>query len=1204
MQRLNKILISSILIISIIAAFCPVFTFASVGTQVSVNEETGAVYISGNVENYNSKIGQAYIVVPANGKTYADFASADTTEELRVAVKYIGYANVASNGSYTKIFNVPGIRETDAIYVSYSGTVVNVNEANTKELTKLVLEGTVTYEEGEEALDIVILHPGYTLDDYIDNDCQGAFIAEEIISVPVDKDGSYKYEISDASHILPSSKVIELYAGNFEQRDISLSERVLTLYVDPVNGDDDNSGLDVSKAFETIAAAEAAYSEKKSNGCSCEIILCEGTYNKIPATVSPTAPARLTYTGLNGAVIKNTTDIPLSDFEPVKDSSVLDRLDVNARGYVYQVNLGDYGITKSKFMSSRGTTLSMAMDALMTAVYLDGKPQTIAKWPNSGYYATTITQGGVAYNTKPSDNSGVNRYYASFTNSDVSDWQESPYMYLEGFFNEESDWRRVYTTEALPNYSITVSGTKYPTPLPGIIINESTLTFVEPSYGGIHRMGDSGTNAETFDNKEVYFTVNNFLEAIDVPGEWFVDTDTMVMYYYIPETAEDSVLELTVSANSLVDADSLSNVTFRNLTFKGSRSTTGVVNIDVANDVHFEKCVFEQSHKGIYIGKGRNIVVENNIFNYILTNAIHIPEGADMTGDTLVESANTIANNYFYHCATTGTHGANSLEIVIRTVSSGSDITLMGDVIENNVVHGSPYAEAVMYEGLDTQIRYNEFYNLSRYVGDAGVVYSGARLNMAGNKLEYNYIHDFDNILKPATSSSGVGIYWDDLMSGQTAENNIFVNKGSATTRAIQNHGKNSVIKNNIVYGTSLGAITSARTVSSFPGSNDNYVAAHKSLNDTNLTAAMIARYPQLGALRTELYNTNVKFVADGNVSTGNVHIAVSRPESGKAVQYTTRSLNSLIEPGQTTNKVETDFAPGSGWYDQYKYKQDYYTYVKMSTTLGVDEVFTDMDNHDYTLSNDFTSISAFSGSIDANFKLKEGFDMDSIGLVGKFWDDAEYDKSFSLTYPVNRQIEARDGTATLSWTKALTADRYEYAVYDNAEMTNLVASGEVNAYENCAEVSGLNNGKKYYWTVTAVNDSNEMGASWSAQTGSFTVGYEEYKIENIRFYDADNNEILSMDNFAEASYMVYDFVNRTDSKAEYDIIVTLYNSNGDVLKKMLTYTKNQSVNPGRIECRVELEKPEAYTNGDLVYVFAWENGGGITPIAKKTIIK
>ena len=60
----------------------------------------------------------------------------------------------------------------------------------------------------------------------------------------------------------------------------------------------------------------------------------------------------------------------------------------------------------------------------------------------------------------------------------------------------------------------------------------------------------------------------------------------------------------------------------------------------------------------------------------------------------------------------------------------------------------------------------------------------------------------------------------------------------------------------------------------------------------------------------------------------------------------------------------------------------------------------------------------------------------------------------------------------------------------------------------------------------------------------------------------------------------------------------------GDVLKQTLTYTKNQSANAGRTECRVDLEKPENYESGDLVYVFAWQAGGGITPIAKKTIIE
>ena len=262
------------------------------------------------------------------------------------------------------------------------------------------------------------------------------------------------------------------------------------------------------------------------------------------------------------------------------------------------------------------------------------------------------------------------------------------------------------------------------------------------------------------------------------------------------------------------------------------------------------------------------------------------------------------------------------------------------------------------------------------------------------------------------------------------------------------------------------------------------------------------------------------------------------------------------------------------------------------------------MDNHDYTLSDEFTSISTFANSFDSNFQLKEGFDMDSIGLVGQFWDNKEEDKSFRLTYPVNRQIEAKNGTASLSWTKALYADRYEYAVYADAEMTNLVASGEVNAYENCADIAGLETGKQYYWTVTAVNDSKEMGGAWSStNTGSFTVSSDDYEAKNVRFYNAEGEVISDMANFASASYMTYDIVNRTETAVSYDIIGALYRDNS-VLKQMIAYNTNLVANPGTTSCRIDLKTPIDYTDGDYAFVFVWESGESINPLIDKIIIE
>ncbi len=1180
MEKIIKRLLSIILTISILVVFlCPQFAFADASdATVVIDEFEGTVQIAGIVEDYTSSQKEAYIVVPAKNKSYDDFAKATTYEEINEAVAYIGYVTLATGGAYSKTFSAPGIPANHPVYLSYNGVVTNINTNNTGSSTtipkKLNINGSVDYVKGVDTVEIAILKAGCTYDDYVsEGDAAEAVPTTE---VPVDSEGKYEFSASNVTDIASTSKVVIIYNGITTVRTLQMHEFVAQFYVDSESGSDSNDGSDVSKAFKTIDKAESEYSALKSKGFSGEIVLCPGTYSSIPAKVSPIGDARLTYVGLGNVedvVVKNTTDIPLSDFEVVTDKAILNRLDRNARGYVYQVDLGKRGLTRADILGSAADGWRYSFEIYMAQAYLDGVPQTIARWPNDGYLQTNFAQTS---GTTTVAGNELNHY--TVTNSEIANWtfDANTDMYMEGFFNTSKDWVR---DQAI------VKG-----------IGSQVLTFTQPYYMGVgsQELGASGSYGRV--------AFHNFLEGIDMPGEWYVDTNTMIMYYYMPDNTDADVLELNTSRTSVVNVtSSLSNVTFKNLTFRGAGSYSasafnnvkGALYFKKADNVHIEECVIEASRFGVIIDDGRHNVIENNSMRYVLGNAVWIKDGGDPA--TLAESANVIANNHFYHCATAGTHGLTGYETVIRVTGHIGNLipNRIGEIIENNVVHASPFAEAVMYNGLEVQIRYNEFYNLIRYMGDAGVIYSGARLNTAGNKIEYNYFHDISNTLKSEGASTNAAIYFDDLQSGQTVNNNIFVDTG-ANTRALMTFGRDVVARNNVVYGMESGIVFSDRGVSNLSTATGNYKSAHNSLSTTNLTDAMKAKYPTLAASYTELYNTGAAFVPKNLESEGNMQVSVSNTDSASGTSFTKLANNLKIYPSRTSDRV---YSSGSG-------SGKYWT---TSTKLGVNQIFTDMANHNYTISNTFKNNSAFSSYFPADFELTQSFAIDSIGLVGNFWDNSAEDKNFSLTYPVNRQIEAADGTATLSWTKALYADRYQYAVYSNSNLSasSLVDSGEVNAYHNAATISGLQNGQKYYWVVTAINDSKEMGGEWSSiNTGYFTVGTPDYALENVSLLDADNQEITDMANIANAKYITFDIINNTSASATYDLIVALYDAQGEQMKQVLLHAEALTAAKGTTSAKVEIASIQNYTAGDQIYVFTWKPNGSIEPLAKKVIIK
>lgn len=1129
----KKRILSVFLAVGMLLLTCPSLALASEGSRAIINETTGRVTVSGYVDEYVEGLGEIYIVVPARGKTYANFAAATTSQELFSAVSYVGYASVTASGKYTKTFTVPGITSEREIYVSYNGKTENINEDSSSVSKKLVIKDSVAYAEGNESVTVKVLTAGHTYADYT---TYGDSVVEAQGVASVGEDGSFEYVLADAKNVLDTSVVVFSYAGAETYRAVTADELVIIIYVDSASGSDSNSGGDVSNAFRTVAAAQSCYALYAAEGNSGEIILCEGEYPAISANVNPIGDAYLEYKAQSGdeVVISNTKKISLSALKRVSDAETLARLDENARGYVYEVDLSAYSITADD--------VSGSYDLQMPSVYLNGKPQTLAKWPNQGYESLLTTYEGTQDDSKEA---------FSFTNAEFAFWNSSPNMYLEGYFLSASPWIRAYTD------------------VRGIDSANSKLTYNEPSYFGVGAKEEAQT-------EPCRVTVNNFLEGIDVPGEWYIDAETLKLYYYKPTyaTASDT-LEIAITKTPTVEAGTIKNVAFRNLHIKGSR--VELIKLNKAENVEITGCVLENGQFGVIMESGKNCVLDSNAIRYTLGTAIWIKSGAN--SETLDPSGNKITNNHIYHCGTSGTHGANNYETIIRMGSTSSAPTIIGDTVQNNLVHASPYGEAVLYKGVENTISNNEFYNLIRYVADAGVIYAGRQFATYANKINNNYIHNFGHTLKADGGSSNVAIYWDDYLSGQSAEGNIIVDS-TYRSRALLTVGRDSSADGNLVVGTTTGMIFSDRDIDNFD-TNDAYSTFAR------VSDALAARYPKILQTKTEIdADPDKHFYTTGNTADGNMHVDVT----------TVSSASTALSGENKTNHLDVSTSKLVTWKTT-----DSYNNTTLRMTGGYDSIFVDHNNHDWRIKNSFAN--QYSGYVSEKLPLESNFDMDSIGLVA-FNNSFDIDKSFRLAYPINRAVES-DGSVTLAWEKALYADRYTYEIATDAAFTSVQASGEV--YENYADVSGLSQNQTYYWRVTAHNDSREMGDSWSSTNAvsTFVLGQGDYKLENIKFYDASGIRITDMDNLKDASYMTYDFVNKSENSVSYDVIAVIYDSKGDMMKQVLTYTTDKNAPIGTTtDDSVALREPTQYTSGDLVYVFVWDDALSMNPLMSEIILE
>lgn len=1172
MQKTKNRIVAMLLVSCMILLMLPQFVFAFEGTRVMINESTGAVAIEGYVE-YVDGIDEVYIIIPAQGKTYADFAKATTTEELTASVIYMGYTAVSKGGRYETTFAVPGITREDSVYVGYNGIVENANGQNSAGLSRqLRITDKVDYVESVDTVDLAVLAYGYTYQDY---KTQGDAVVEyNLKDVAVKADGSFEGIVSDAPDVTVSNVLVIKYNGDETHRKVSAGEVAVIFYVDSANGNDSATGYTPEDALKTIKKAEEKYQRYAELGHSVDVILCGGTYASIPLTVSALGNARITYIGSSDeeTSISGMTRLAVSDFNKVRDEEILSRIDPNAADNLYVINLADYGIPVSAFADTAAATY----ENNTPGIYLNGKPQPLAKWPNGGYAQIKV-------NEKITGSDGT--IYFKAKDQQFTKWMDVSGAYLEGIFNASRPWIRAYGWAEELNSE------------------EGSLTFTNITYGGV---GSDELAGKT----DCQITINNFLEGIDIPGEWYIDKETMNLYYYMPDgISRTDVIEIASKAKSLVGSATtdVANVGFKNLTFKGTYKVSApLVSFNKADNVYINNCIFENAGFGLTIESGRNNRIENSNFRHIKGCPIWIKGGAN--AQTLEPSNNLISGNHIYDCATAGTHGSNNYTVNIRMGKSGKNPDLIGDIVENNVVHDSPYGEAIMYNGMDMEIRYNEFYNLIRYVSDAGVIYAGNRLSAYGNYIHHNYIHDFSN-LNNLVNNSASAIYWDDYLSGQKAEYNIIVagEDGNANTRALLEVGRDNIANHNLAVGTAIGYKFSDRNVKNFNSYTEdengkktyNYDAYTSLLN---VPEAILGKYPQISETKKSIdEDANGLFKPAGNQSYGNMHVDVYSTLSEETALLDGQkreTLDILANQSENTTTSPDSYGNREGYYETLLGVKLYYNGSKTKSTY--DDIFVDHKNHDWRVKSSF--ISKYSSYLAENLLTDMNFDINLIGLKGDYTIADNADQGFKALYPVSRYVQT-DGKVSLSWEDALYADKYVYEVATDAQFENLVASGTT--FYTSVDVSGLTQGKQYYWRVRARNISKEMANEWESDTGvaTFTVGKPDYQVKDIKFFTAEHEEIVDVEDMASAAYMTYVFVNNKSESVDYDIIVSLYNNTGDKMKQVLAYSKKCTGEAGTHTYQVDLEPPTEYESGDMVYVFAWSDGS-LNPIAKKNIIE
>lgn len=447
-----------------------------------------------------------------------------------------------------------------------------------------------------------------------------------------------------------------------------------------------------------------------------------------------------------------TLPLDAGSFNPVQSQAILARLHPDIRSNVVQYDMStvagfDPG---SVTMLLDEGTWPQQLDPNLLSFFFGHQRMPIAQWPNTGMDATI----GALHPTDPAT--------FAFYHDRGGRWEGETDMYIQGQFQYD------YAVAYAPVESIDPVG-KWLKIKP---------YAASPIY---HEFG--------FKPGQPY-RVLNALSELDVPGEWYLDRATNILYFYPPSAITDQSIQVSANSAIMLNVVSANWVTFDSVILEGGRSillaTNTVKHFDLTNSVlrnGGQKVAFRYN-----LDSSDSQVINNQFYN-IASSAIHVVNVPNSYRETLTSTNLVFRHNLIWN--------VSQEEFTVGLLLYG-----VGNTFEHNEMRGSPWT-GMQVSGNNHLIQCNIFEDLVKEAGDAGAVYAGRDWTVRGHTVRYNY---FKNI---GQSSQGVNaVYLDDGVSGWTIYGNIF----EGGDRGIQlGGGRDHRIENNIFLNTKWDIYMDAR---------------------------------------------------------------------------------------------------------------------------------------------------------------------------------------------------------------------------------------------------------------------------------------------------------------------------------------------------------------------------------------------------------
>ena len=399
-------------------------------------------------------------------------------------------------------------------------------------------------------------------------------------------------------------------------------------------------------------------------------------------------------------------------------SPVWARLDPVARGNLMQMDLAAHGIDDYGILRERGIYTSRGPAAM--ELFFDNAPQQLARWPDVG------ETGDDALNGFAHTVDSTNELEFTYEGDRPQRWSSAEELWLHGF------WYRLWA-----DVHVKVST---------VDTNNNLIRF------------DTEPHHYLEINPDMPYYAENLLEEITVPGEWYLNRDTGILYFWPPDDLDGHEIYVSMMEKPLVRLGNTHDVMFRDITFGMGR--VDLIEISGGYNNRILNCLLQNAgNYAVSLSGFRNGVSGCEIVG-------SGDGGVKMTGgdrDTLSGAGNFVRNcviHDYARWAWTYKPGVS--------MHSGA----VGHIVAHNLIYNAPHS-GILFGGNGNYhlIEYNEIKNVCGLSSDCGAIYAGNDLGAYGTIIRNNFVHDIESQLN--TDWGINGIYLDDTISGIEVFGNI-----------------------------------------------------------------------------------------------------------------------------------------------------------------------------------------------------------------------------------------------------------------------------------------------------------------------------------------------------------------------------------------------------------------------------------------------